>query len=77
MRKLLTIKEAAALLGLGTWGVRRLIQDADENKGSTWRFGRELVDLTPSGNKHRIIRINPAAIAPSVAALANPPDSSQ
>ncbi len=75
MRRLLTIKEAAALLGLGTWAVRRLIQDADTNKGSTWRFGRELVDLTPSGNKNRIIRINPEAIAPSVAALVAPQNS--
>ncbi len=77
MSKLLTINQAAELLGVDPWTIRKLISDADTNKKSTWRYGKEIIDLTPSGNKNRILRINPAAVSPSVGALANLPCSEQ
>ena len=76
-RKLLSIKEAAQLLGVEATTIRRLIADADTNKRSTWRYGKEIIDLTPSGNKNRILRINPSAVSPSVDVLASPPYSDQ
>jgi len=74
---LLTLKEAAEFLGVGIRTINRLIQDADENKGSTWRYGREIIDLTPSGSKNRTLRIDPAAVSPSAAALVDQPELQQ
>ena len=73
--KLLSIKEAAQLLGVDPWTIRKLIADADNNKKSTWRYGNEIIDLTPSGNKNRILRINPQAVSPALVALADQPGS--
>ena len=75
--RLLSIKEAAELMGVSYWTIYMLIADADTNKRSTWRYGKEIIDLTPSGNKNRILRINPAAVSPSVDVLASPPYSDQ
>ena len=77
IKQLLSIKDAAETLGLGVATVRRLIKDADENKGSTWRYGREIIDLTPSASKNRTIRIDLAAVSPSLAALADQPELQQ
>jgi len=63
MKKFLTLKEAAAALGVSTRHIRRLIDEADTTpKTARWKFGRELIDLSPVTSKRRTIRIHPDAI---------------
>ena len=46
---LLTIKEAAAALKVSRRHIDRLIDEADTTpKTARWKFGKELIDLTPS-----------------------------
>jgi excisionase family DNA binding protein len=68
-RYLLTIAEAAEALGVSKRHVERLIHEADANRRSRWRWGRELVDLSPAASKRRTVRINLAAV---VAGLSDP-----
>ena len=65
-RKLYTIKEAAKILGVTTRHIQRMIYEADNYKGSTWKFGRELINMSQKTALRRTIRIN-------VDAVINPP----
>lgn len=60
---LLTIKEAAAALKVSRRHIDRLIDEADAYpKTARWKFGKELVDLTPSSSTKRTIRIRQSAV---------------
>lgn len=65
-RLLLTVTEAAEALGVSDRHIKRLIQEADANRKSRWRWGRELIDLAPVGSSRRTVRVNVAAVAPGV-----------
>lgn len=65
-RYLLTIKEAADALGVSPRHIERLIHEADANRKSRWRFGRELIDLAPLGSQRRMVRININAVVPGL-----------
>ena len=58
------IKEAAAALGVSTRHIRRLVDEADVSKKSRWRWGREIIDISPTGSKRRTLRFNLEALAP-------------
>lgn len=66
-RYLLTVQEAAAALGVSERHIKRLIAEADANRKSRWRWGRELVNLAPVGSSRRTVRVNVAAVAPVLA----------
>ena len=60
---MLTVKEAADVLGVSQRHIIRLIDEADTTpKTARWKFGRELIDLTPSTSRSRTIRVNPSAL---------------
>ena len=61
-RKLHTIKEAAEILGVSTKHIHRMIGEADTCKGSTWKFGRELINMSQKTALRRTIRINVDAV---------------
>ena len=61
-RQLVTLKEAAEAMGVSYRHVQRLVEDADLNKRSRWRFGREIVNLSPANAVRRTLRINLAAV---------------
>ena len=63
-RILLTVKEAAEALDISDRHIKRLIHEADANRKSRWRWGRELIDLSPAGSSRRTVRVNVAAVAP-------------
>ncbi len=63
-RLALTIAEAAEALGVSERHVKRLVAEADANRRSRWRWGRELIDLAPVGSSRRCVRVNVAAVAP-------------
>jgi hypothetical protein len=63
---LFTIKEAATALSLSEKHIRRLIEEAEATRKSRWRFGRELIDLSPVGAQRRMVRINIRAVVPDV-----------
>ena len=63
-RILLKVKEAAEALDISDRHIKRLIQEADANRKSRWRWGRELIDLSPVGSSRRTVRVNVAAVAP-------------
>jgi len=63
-RLLLTVAEAAEALGVSKRHLERLIHEADANRKSRWRWGRELIDLAPLGSSRRTIRVNLAAVVP-------------
>jgi excisionase family DNA binding protein len=65
-RVLLTVAEAAEALGVSDRHIKRLIHEADANRRSRWRWGRELIDLAPVGSTRRCVRVNVAAVAPGV-----------
>jgi hypothetical protein len=67
-RLLLTVAEAADALGCSTRHIERLIHDADSCKKSRWRWGRELIDLSPVGAQRRMVRVNLQAVVPGIAA---------
>jgi len=61
-RVALTIAEAAEALGVSERHVKRLVAEADANRKSRWRWGRELIDLAPIGSSRRCVRVNVAAV---------------
>ena len=63
-RVLLTVTEAAEALRVSERHIKRLIHEADANRKSRWRWGRELIDLAPVGSSRRCVRVNVAAVAP-------------
>ena len=63
-RLLLTIPEAAEALGVSERHIKRLIHEADSNRKSRWRWGRELIDLAPVGASRRTVRVNARAVVP-------------
>jgi excisionase family DNA binding protein len=65
-RALLTITEAAEVLGVSDRHIKRLVAEADANRRSRWRWGRELIDLAPVGSSRRCVRVNVAAVVPGV-----------
>lgn len=65
-RYLLTVKEAADALNISERQIKRLIQEADRNRKSRWRFGRELVDLAPLHSQRRMVRVNINAVVPGL-----------
>jgi excisionase family DNA binding protein len=65
-RYLLTIQEAAVALGVSDRHIKRLIHEADANRRSRWRWGRELVDLAPVGSSRRMVRVNVNAVVPGL-----------
>lgn len=67
-RLLLTITEAAEVLGCSGSHIKNLIHEADANRKSRWRWGRELIDLSRVGAQRRMVRINIQAVVPPRAA---------
>ena len=65
-RQLLTIKEAAEAMGVSTKHIHRLIQEADTFKGSSWKHGREIVNLSTRAALRRTLRININAVIPQI-----------
>lgn len=65
-RYLLTVKEAADALGVSSRHIERLIHEADVDRRSRWRFGREIVDITPRDSARRTLRININAVVPGL-----------
>ena len=52
-------------MGVTKRHVQRLIQEADVDRKSRWRFGREIIDLSPKHSLRRTLRINLRAIIPN------------
>jgi hypothetical protein len=67
-RVLLTVAEAAEALGVSDRHIKRLVHEADANRKSRWRWGRELIDLAPVGSSRRTVRVNVAAVVPGLLA---------
>ena len=65
-RYLLTVPEAAEALGVSTRHIERLIAEADANRKSRWKWGRELIDLAPLGSQRRTVRVNLNAVVPGL-----------
>jgi len=63
-RLLLTVPEAAQALGVSERHIKRLIAEADANRKSSWRWGRELINLAPVNAQRRMIRVNVGAVVP-------------
>ena len=66
-RLLLTIAEAAETLGVSERHIKRLVHEADGNRKSRWRWGRELIDLSQVGAQRRTVRVNLRAVVPCIA----------
>ncbi len=64
MRFLLTVQEAAQTLGVSERPIKNLIAEADVAPRSRWRFGREIIDISPKDSLRRTLRINLAAVIP-------------
>ena len=63
MSKLLTIKEAAAALGVSQCAIRELVDEAFVSpKTSRWRYKVHFLDLSRVTAKKRLIRIMPEAL---------------
>lgn len=65
-RYLLSVAEAAAALGVSQGHIKNLIREAEANRKSRWRFGRELVDLAPLDSSRRLVRINILKVVPGL-----------
>ena len=65
-RQLLTIKEAAEVMGVSVNHIRDLIHEADNFKGSSWKHGREIVNLSTRTALRRTLRININAVIPQI-----------
>jgi hypothetical protein len=61
-RVLLTVAEAAEALAVSEKHIRRLIHEADSDRRSRWRWGRELINLAPAHAQRRVVRVNVAAV---------------
>ena len=66
MQKLLTVREAAEVMGVTPRHVQRLIHEADVDRKSRWRFGREIINLSPKHSARRTLRINIHAVIPGL-----------
>jgi hypothetical protein len=56
---LLTPKQAAEALGVSLRHVQNLISEADtDTKRSRWKYGREIVNLSPRNSARRTLRVN-------------------
>ena len=65
MTKLLTIQEAADVLGVNYFHVRSLVFEALEHpKKARWREGKHFRDLSMKSSKKRVIRIYSTALEP-------------
>lgn len=63
MEKLLTIKEAAALMKVSQHTITRLVNEAEVMpRRARWKEKRDYVNLAPSSSAKRIIRILPSAL---------------
>jgi hypothetical protein len=62
---LVTIKEAARALGVSERHIKRLIHEADVDRKSLWRHGREIINLSTRSASRRTLRINLNAIIPA------------
>ena len=76
-RLLLTVAEAALALGVSESHIKRLIAEADANRRSRWRWGRELIDLAPVEAQRRTVRINLQAVVPGLAPPPPPRDAAE
>ena len=65
MRQLVTIREAAEAMGVSERHIKRLIHEADVDRKSTWRHGREIINLSTRCAARRTLRINLSAILPA------------
>ena len=61
-RQLVTLKEAAEAMGVSYRHVQRLVEEANTTKQSRWRYGREIVNLSPATAVRRTLRINLSAV---------------
>ena len=61
-RQLVTLKEAAEVMGVSYRHVQRLVEEANTIKQSRWRYGREIVNLSPATAVRRTLRINLGAV---------------
>jgi epoxyqueuosine reductase QueG len=66
---LLTVPEAAQALGVSERHIKRLIAEADANRKSSWRWGRELINLAPINAQRRMIRVNVGAVVPGTSQI--------
>ena len=64
LEKLLTVEQAAEVLGVSVRHIRTLIYEADTDKQSRWKHGREIINLSPKTALRRTLRINPHKIIP-------------
>ena len=64
MKVLLSVADAAKAMGVSKNHVKRLIHEADSSPKSRWRYGREIVDLSPTDAVRRTLRINITAVIP-------------
>lgn len=63
-RQLLTVKEAAEVLGVSAGHIYELVYEADRDKHSTWKHGREIITLSTRNALRRTLRININAVLP-------------
>ena len=61
-KRLVTLKEAAEAMGVSYRHVQRLVEEANTIKQSRWRYGREIVNLSPATAVRRTLRINLSAV---------------
>ena len=61
-KRLVTLKEAAEVMGVSYRHVQRLVEEANTIKQSRWRYGREIVNLSPATALRRTLRINLSAV---------------
>ena len=61
-KRLVTLKEAAEVMGVSYRHVQRLVEVANTIKQSRWRYGREIVNLSPATAVRRTLRINLSAV---------------
>ena len=61
--RLLTLKQAAEALGVSLRHIQNLVHEADtDTKRSRWKFGRELINLSPRHSARRTLRVNLEAV---------------
>ena len=64
---LLSMKQAAEVLGVSHRHIQRLLEEADvDPRGSRWKHGREIITLSTKTALRRTIRINVAAVLPNL-----------
>ena len=64
-QRLLTIKQAAEVLGVSHRHIQRLIEEADINpRRSRWKHNKEIITLSTKDALRRTLRININAVLP-------------